>query len=428
MRSRILLLPVLWCGTSLSAATALLRWDDPNPFRRDRLEERPYTLRATGLLDRFSFEFQPALGHHHRLTGNGLEGTAGSISSDELYVRTRAQWQAELDSLVLAGIQLRRDEDLDGRYDTALLGLGLRRNHWTGLVHGDIVATKEDIDVHLETTWQTDQHHVRLVCVLVDPAFNDKQDDEQYSRYPVTLFANTGWQVSASTRLYGFGQLTLPMELEQAATGHRATDRESSGGLGITTDVSGTWAWGVEVEGLHGNRTQRFDSDLLTGAAREAWEWDQSDPLPVPRFDPGSRPLRTMHRHYVATTTEMRQTLPDSRARWIGFRALYVREVDTRTAPATGSQLRRREYLVYGGGRWPVAQQRAYVSPTLFINRFLGEGSPEQADGRAWQVKLAPAIDVVLDQQRQAMLTINLSMRLYEPGFGGGNAQVFIPF
>ncbi len=90
--------------------------------------------------------------------------------------------------------------------------------------------------------------------------------------------------------------------------------------------------------------------------------------------------------------------------------------------------LRRREDLLYGGARWPFAQQRAYVSPSLFVNRFVGGGSPDQADERAWQVKLSPAIDVVLDRQRQALLTLSLSMRLDEPGFGGGNTQVFIPF
>jgi len=423
-----LLLPVLWCGSTVSAATALLRWDDPDPFRRERLEERPYTLRASGLLDRFSFEPQPALSPGRRLSGNGIEGTAGSTSSNELYVRSRAQWRAELGDAALAGVALRRDEDLDGRYDAALVGLGLRRERWEAMVHGDVVATKEDIDVQVETTFRAEQYHLRLLSVLVDPVYNDKQNDGRYTRYPLTLFTNSWWQLNESTRLYGFAQINLPMQLELATTGQRATDRETASGLGIAMQPLATWVWSLELEGLHGDRAQRFDADLLTGPAREAWELDQSDPLPVPRFDPGPWPLREVRRRYVATTTEVRQTFPDQMAGWLGLRALYLREIDTRDSAAESLHLRRREYLLYGGWRWPVAQQRAYVSPTLFVNRFSGEGSPDQADERAWQVKLAPAFDVVLDQQRQALLTLNLTMRLDEPGFGGGNAQVFIPF
>lgn len=44
------------------------------------------------------------------------------------------------------------------------------------------------------------------------------------------------------------------------------------------------------------------------------------------------------------------------------------------------------------------------------------------------KVKRSPATEQVLDRQRQALLTLNPSMRLYEPGCGGGNAQVFIRF
>lgn len=426
--------------SSLAGATALLRWDEPDPFRREQLAERPYSLTATGLLDRFSFEAQPALAPERRLVGNGLVALAGSTRSRELYVRSQARMEIGLDGLGLAGLRLRRDEDLDGRFEQYLIGLGLGLGDWQVWAWGDVQATKEDIDVHLEGAWRPDtERHLRLRTVLVDPAYNDKQDDGRYRRAPISLMLDGSWRV-ADWRWYGFGRANLPMLLEMSDSGIRARDAAYAGGLGLAYLPDLAWQAGLELEGLYGRRRQDFLPELLSTEAHANWQADQDDPLPdgLRRFDPGPWPERALDRRYLAATIEARYLQSDGQLAWLGMRALSLREDDRRQAMDDNSlTLRRREYLFYCGWRYPLADDRLRLSPTLFFNRYLGTerersvdpaGDDSDSHERAWQVKLAPAIDIILDRDRRAVLTLNLSLMLYEPKFGGGNVQLFLPF
>lgn len=175
-----------------SGAYADSPWRDPHPQRLDGfVEGREFLYNSASFINRFSYRqlsAMPAPGE------DGLSGTGGSITGDELYLETNLQKTLYFDNDrygIIARVQ--RREDFDGRFDRQLLGI-VRRfgDDWRAIFSADVSGDKGEVDFQYEAIWRPDENRrLRLALIQVDRLYNNKgNSDNKYERTPVTLFAH----------------------------------------------------------------------------------------------------------------------------------------------------------------------------------------------------------------------------------------------
>ncbi len=398
------------CGALvLATGQATAAWTAPEPFRRDRIEGRDFDYNAESFLHRFSFQPKPALGAPRVPRVDGLRGWAGSSRSDELFVEMDAQVTLDFDTPAFAGYRFRRREDFDGHFDANLFGIGFQVGDFRFSVWGDVVAAKEDIDVHGELLWAPGTRgHLRLTLVAPDAWYNSKQDDGRYERQPYTYHVEGGWLLTDDLRLYGFINHNNRLRLREHAQGFRFTDAQQSAGVGLDVQLSETLALGAELEGLYGTRRR----DGLAGPEEE----DQRQ-----------------RRQFGLATLELRHWLQHDLQAWYGLRYLHFDERDRQPRSDDGGRiLERRESMAYGGVRWRWREQIT-LAPGVLVNyvdnREYHPAAPGEVDtDRGFYGKLTPAVEVLVDRRRGGTVSFNPTLRLHRAAFGGGNIQVNLPF
>ncbi|MEX0739470.1 MAG: hypothetical protein WD071_09020 [Pseudohongiella sp.] len=392
-----------------SAVQAESPWRDPHPQRLDGfVEGREFLYNSSSFINRFSYR---QLSDSPPPGEDGLSGTGGSVTGDELYLETNLQKTLYFDGDRYGIIaRMQRREDFDGRFDRQLIGIVRRLgDDWRAALVADVAGDKGEVDFQYEATWQPDESQkLRLALIQVDRLYNNKSNsNNRYERTPVTLFAHyhrqLGSQLSADLavnysphaqyedRNHGLyirgdqlriaGSVTFPLTRQwrsELSFKYEDTDREYRG---LGTEIS------VGQDGF--SRRMRSATWQMTS---------ESDA----RYQGGL--------HYFTLDEEG----------WFGQNL------------ASSGFHRRDEILLFAGmtlGR----RASSWWQPTLSIgsidvDRVMLQRPQDNRQDDEWQARLTLPWRYVVHQQSGAVLTLNPTLNLDSLKFGGGNIQLHWPF
>jgi hypothetical protein len=381
-------------------------WTEPNPWRREALlEGRDFNYSREAFLHRESYRHRSSA---PPTDADGVRGTAGSVTGDELYTDIHLQKTLWADNdRVGFFVRMQRFEDFDGYFDRQIVGVTTRLGSaWQIALAGDVKGSKAETDVQLEARWQPDDDRLlRLVYIAPELFFNDKDGAGEYDRQPHTAFLHYRHR-------FGGGSFV------ELALNHspRAVFDTEDGGLRAQGRQTRLMARGEAPLGH-----QRIGARLELETTRRRFEWAES---PAPGAD-GFR------RDMVAATLY---------AAFDGVRftpEVGVRHFDLKedgwfgTGLSSTGRVRRDEWIGYAGVVIPTTSRQRW-EPTVYVDRhdvsrrfFDVTGRNSERDG--WAAKLAVPWRYRLSESNDAMLTVNLTFRLHTTNFGGGNVQLHWP-
>jgi hypothetical protein len=404
MRHARVLLPMLPGLLSLAAgggALAAPAGAEPNPFRLEAaLAGRGFNYNTESFLHRFSYrQAFPLVGGD--FWPEGFYGGAGSVRATEFYAVQQVRKTVPLEDWGSFAFRYRRDEDFNGRWEQAWVGLEYRfAEAWSATALVDAQGDKEDLDAQLELAWLgEDGGRFRAALIATDYRFNSKQREALYERAPYTLFAERWWYFG-DVLVYAHGNVNLRTEYRQPAAGIALDDEAQEGGVGVR--------WTVDSR-----RTLRF---ALQGSNADRR-----------RLDPLSDV--TLAREHLAFTAE----LEDEHAtwpHWYGIRAFGFDERTADAVAATDLRMRRREFMAYGGTEWRL-NERFRFRPELLLNYIDNDDdfeSPDDLHRRGVESKLMLPLVILLDATHGARMVLAPSVELHKLGFGGADVRLEIPF
>ncbi|KKO45835.1 hypothetical protein WG68_09015 [Arsukibacterium ikkense] len=388
---------------------ASLGWFGPEPFRLQQLQGRDFDYNLESFLQRLSFSPLPLQPFAPLWQQDGWYGTGGSTRSREFYVHSVFQKTVQFDFPAFAGVRVSRAEDLDGRYDRQLIGMGYR-SQTTGTEYslwGDVAGAKDLLDLQFEVNQAfTNGSWLKSALVLTDVVYNSKTYTEnQYQTKPVTLYLSGGWQLGRQ-QLYGFTNINLKTEFSDSQQQLAYSNEQYAMGLG--------WNWLLNAEFEltlqgQGNYVKRQQYELAANAA-----------------------FQTLQRQYYQLSVELRQATPAALSYWYGIHALSLNERDSRFAAGAEPAEYRRELYSYAGLHWQYSNTVS-LRPTLYLGYASVRGelqrfTDEPLKDSGLLAKISPNITIRLQQSSGARLVINPSVKLHNLQFGGGNIQLDIPF
>lgn len=406
-RASVLALPLI---LSSSMVQASLGWSGPEPFRLERLEGRQFDYNLESFLQRLSFTEQPIHDVTPLWQQNGWYGTGGSSRGKEFYVHSLLQQKLEFEAPIFAGFRHKRSEDLDGRYDRTLFGVGYQPNKdWDLGVWADVSGAKEEMDLQLEANRSfADGSWLTGAVVLVDVFYNSKTyGDNSYQRKPVTLYVAGGqhWQ---QQQLSGFINVNLQTRYEDAVALQLFSDEQYAVGLNWQTALTANTELAIQGQGLYGRRSQQ---------AQQTTDVD-SDWL--------------LRRRFQQINIELRQLTASVKPLTFGLQVNRLNEQDSRYANGERAAEYRREVFSY------LATEHALTDNWLLRPIFYAgyanvrsefrRHSDEPLADNGWLAKISPNFIWQLSAQTGAYVVLNPSVKLHNLQFGGGNIQVFIPF
>lgn len=184
---------------SIASASADI-WSEPHPFRREALiEGRDFEYDSRSFLNRLSYQplFVTQPGH------DGIYGSAGSVTSTELYLDVAVQQTLRFDDERHSiRLNYRRSEDYDGYFDQQRIGYGIDVSDFRFGVSGDVRGDKAETDVYFEADWTPSENAFwRINLILPDAYLNQKERTRPSIRAPRIA----GLQSGASRRRTGNG-------------------------------------------------------------------------------------------------------------------------------------------------------------------------------------------------------------------------------
>lgn len=394
-------------STSLHSA---IGWAGPEPFRLERLEGRQFDYNLESFLQRLSFTEKPIHDNTPLWQQNGWYGTGGSSRGKEFYVHSLLQQKLQFEAPVFAGFRHKRSEDLDGRYDRTLFGVGYQADKaWDLGVWADVSGAKEDMDLQFEANRQfSNGSWLTGAVVLADVFYNSKTYGEnRYQQSPVTLYSAAGQQFEEQ-QLSGFLNLNLKTRYQDAAAEQLFSDEQYSAGLNWQTRLSVNTELAVQAQGLYGRRSMQ---QLQLGLSESDW---------------------LMRRRFQQLNVELRQADGGLRPLTYGLQANRLQELDSRFAEGQRAAENRRELFSYIAtehalqGNW-LAKPVLYVGYASARSEFRQQGDEPLRDN-GWLAKISPNFIWQLSTQTGAYVVINPTVKLHNLQFGGGNVQVFMPF
>lgn len=404
------ILVIMLAGATGSASADL--WTEPDPQRSEALlDGRDFTYGTLAFLHRLSYRH---LSDAPPTDRDGVRGTAGSVSGDELFVDIHLQKTLEFDD-GRHGVFLRmqRFEDFDGRFDRQIVGIQRRLgDHWTLALAGDVKGSKADTDVQLEARWRPDDERMlRFMYIRPELFFNDKGGTTaEYTREPATWFVHyrqaspDGAALEIAANLSPRARLEIPdQQLTASGRQTRVMVRGHTplGAFGRDDLVAGTRA--------------EFEN------SRRSFDWAEA---PTPAADAFRR--RMYSGEVFVALAERRLA---ARA---GYRWLRLREDGWfGNALATSGFTRRDEHTIYASARIP-SGARHHFEPAIYLSRIDQQRRfdlrpTEDRDRSQWASKLALPWRYTVSEADGAVLTINLTARLHTMTFGGGNVQLHWP-
>lgn len=397
-------LTLLWS----SATFAESPWRDPHPQRLDGfVEGREFLYNSASFINRFSYR---QLSDSPAPDEDGLSGTGGSISGDELYLETNVQKTLYFDNDrygIVARVQ--RREDFDGRFDRQLLGV-VRRfgDEWRAIFSADVSGDKGEIDFQYEAIWHPDQSRkLRLAMVQVDRLYNNKgNSNNKYQRTPVTLFAHYQQQLQA--------QLGFDIAINYSPHA-QYEDRDKN-----------LYIRGDQLR-LAGSLTLKVTDDWQSSLAVKLENTHREFRALMPGDSASQDPFR---RRMRSLTWSVRSTAAAQLHGGLHYMTMDEQGWFGSNLSSPGTH-QREETLLFAG----LTMARGEVSwwqPTLTVgsidvHRAFREhrGDSRQDDG--WQARLSLPWRYVVNQRAGAILTLNPTLNVDSLKFGGGNIQLHWP-
>lgn len=407
LTKRLLRLGSLTTGLLMADITQA-NWYGPEPFRRDRVEGRDFKYEAESFLHRLSYEPMPLLLPERRAPQDGIAGTGGSTRSNELYVRQQVQLTLPTDNAAYLGYRFFRFEDFDGHYDQQHLGAGYQTDEWRLVFWGDVTGNKGETSMQLEWAMQdTPDHGLRIILAAPDALYNRKSEaEDEYQKAPLTWYASGRVGLTDRLALYGFLNLNQPTRFHSAEMAAQVDDEQLSGGVGLGWRGA-VWHWGLELEGLEGERTRQ---PLTTDVRVE----------------------QRLSRQFHQITAEARRPLANRTGQWLGVRHLRFDEADRQPhAPQGWLDMNRKESYLYAGHQWRLGQYTLF-SPTLIGGYVeVDEVYPLRPSASKYDTgfigKLTPVFVFELGHLHQGSISLSPTLYLHTLGFGGGNIQLYFP-
>jgi hypothetical protein len=377
---------------------------EPHPWRREALlQGRDFDYDPRSFLQRLSY--QPVF--PVPADADGIFGSAGSVSSRELYMDSDVRKTLMFDDQnQWIRLRYRRTEDLDGYLDRQLIGYGLRSGDWLLGVAGDVRGDKAETDVYFEFGWQPDADTlVRANLILPDAYFNQKTSlDAEYLDRARTLFfewrqhvGGIEWQIALNTS-GTIAVLDRGLDVRAEGDQHR--------GL-IMLQGGSDWRWRWRLDGERSDRAFVFDPE---GAADEKTFRRRlhSTTLSV---QAQQWPLTPMLGVYYLVLQE------DG---WLGINKSVTARVRN-DEPYAFLELTQ---SLTDRWQWRPA---IYAGRTRTLREYQEDPSTD-IDRRRGQGKLSLPFSYRTQARNGAYLTISPSFYLHEPAFGGGNVQLHWPF
>ncbi len=391
---------------ALAGADAVIAdiWSDPHPFRREALiEGRDFEYDSRSFLNRLSYQplFAVPAGR------DGIFGSAGSVTSTELYLDVAVQQTLRFDEERHAvRLNYRRSEDYDGYFDQQRIGYGMGISDFRFGVSGDVRGDKAETDVYFEADWTPSENAFwRVNLILPDAYLNQKGESEaEYLTSARSWFVewrqkwqDWQWRVAINTtptiRLLD-SMVNQIAETEQ----HRAT---------FELSVGDRWSWQFRAEGERANRQFVIDPD---GLAED----------------------KAFHRRMHAVTTSVQA------AQWqltptFGVYYLHMEE-DGWTGLARSLTVADRYAESYAFVALNHSlTQRWQWRPTVYVGHSRQRRRAEEdtdRDGRhdRFQGKLSLPFSYLAKAETGAYLSLSPSFYLHRAAFGGGNLQLHWPF
>lgn len=384
-------------------------WTDPHPMRLEALVDgRDFTYNWESFTQRFSFRHLsdfPAPG------ADGLYGTGGSTTGDELYLDVNLQKTLYLDNERYGIIgRMQRREDFDGRFDRQLIGVSRRfGDQWSGAFLANVSGEKGRVDLQYEADWRPqDGQFLRLALVQVDRFYNSKTSSgNEYGTRPLTGFAHYRQPILGSGHTEFAINYSPEASYQDNVAGQMIRGTQLRAMAGLMAPIAGRWNGGIRVE------FEDTDRELRSLAGTPSFTEDFS---------------REMHRFTISAGNPDMRFSPN-------FGVTHFRLDEKgwfgREFGASGTH-NRRETLIFLGG---IVRQRelSHWAPTLYAGTVEFEQEfatrPDQDRYREeFMAKLALPWRYIIHQQSGAILTINPTFRLHGLAFGGGNIQLHWPF
>ncbi len=393
------LLVLGWAG-SVSADI----WSDPHPFRRDALfQGRDFDYDSRSFLNRLGYRQLFAVPADQ----DGIFGSAGSVTSTELYLDVAVQKTLSFDDDRHAvRLNYRRSEDFDGHFDQQRVGYGMDISDFRLGVSGDVRGDKAETDVYFEADWAPSEATLwRLNLILPDAYLNQKGESEaEYLSSARSWFVEwrqqwLGWQWRVAVNT------TPTIRLLDSVVDQSAQAEQHRGMLELS--VGEQWRWQLRAEGERTDRQFTLDPDGLADektfqrrmhaltASVQAAQWQLT-----PTF--GVYSLGMTEQGWTGLARSL--TVTDQYDESYGFIALNH----------SLSQRWQWQPTIYAGYS---RQRRSAV-----------EDPDRNSRTDRFQGKLSLPFNYLAKAENGAWLSLSPSFYLHRAAFGGGNVQLHWPF
>jgi hypothetical protein len=407
---RIVVGVIAFVATSTPLMTvAESAWRDPHAQRLDGfVEGREFLYNMESFLHRFSYR---QLSSYPGPGDDGLYGTGGSITGDELYLEANFQKTLMFDNGRYAVItRMQRREDFDGRFDRQLLGIKRHfGERWDGALVADISGDKGLVNFQYEATWRPDDdRRLRMAVVQMNRLYNNKgNSNNKYERTPTTYFVH--YQQHGDDRLNADIAINFSPETQYQnrllGLDIRSEQLRIAGGLQLP--LGRNWVTGLDVKF---EQTDRRYQPLSSGVTATAEDFS-----------------RRMHQ--IAWT--LGATLAE-RPWHAGIRYFELDEQGWLGQNLAASGQNQRQEVYAFAGVTLRQSDRGWWEPTLYIGqvdleRELLQRPLDSRNDERFVAKLTTAWRQVIHAQSGAVLAINPTFRLHSMNFGGGNVQLHWP-
>ncbi|MEX0618941.1 MAG: hypothetical protein WDZ76_00995 [Pseudohongiellaceae bacterium] len=383
-------------------------WSTPHPLRLEAITTgRDYQFNRESFMHRFGYRHLssfPAAGE------DGLAGTGGSVTGDELYVDISLQKTLLFDDERFGIIgRMQRREDFDGSFDRQLIGITGRINDWDFSFLADPAGNKERVALQYEANWRPDESRfLRLALIQPDSLYNDKApNDNRYDQNPITAFLHYRQPLAGNGRVETAINYSPQAVYENNARGFSIDAEQLRVMAAMELPVTRQWSSEVRIEL---ERSQRDFAPIGPGT------------VPGDNFD------RRMEHVIWSLQSSDHPWLPQ-----LGVRYLNLDESGwLGTGLAADGINTRREVGFFAGVTFRTGDNH-WWEPMVHGARvdYTSEfpDNPEYyRDRDEFMAKLNLPWRVVVNREAGAVLTLNPTFRLHRPGFGGGNIQLHWPF
>jgi len=376
--------------------------------REDAIEGRDIEYNEVSFLHRYTYRYRPAQRAAWLRSPDGLRGTAGSVRGSEFYVREELRHAWSLNERWFVEFHHRADEDFDGPYARTLTGIGANLDGgWSAAARGDLAAEKEKIDAHGELAWRHDAGlRLRMVGVLTDATFNRKADVGEYLTEPVTWFGEILWLADNGGLLAAYANHNAQSRFAQPAEGLVFADEQTSAGARAVVPLTDRIRIEAEFQAGETDRSWDVATELETGRA-------------------------SLAREYQAAGAEIYGAVRPDLTVWAGWRRFELSEDQASNVDRVpDGEIERNETMLHAGVECTIRDGMVFW-PGIYLNdvdnrdTLTGEGAADPVDDE-WTGKLTFPLEMAFSENMS--LTINPTLLLHEPRFGGGNVQVQLLF